>query len=265
MSRFYLTLPSNSSMDYYPQNTVAQYTTKLNSSIELDGEWEVGLTEISFPINIENVARRECFFKISTSSYPHSNRVKITLPSGHYTTFEEVATALRREQMNRLPRVPPVNDVSVNDVPVYFTYDANVDRVKMLIMEPFCVDFSPALARLMGFRHSTIYCVSPWLAEDKMDFGSTVCSIYVYCDLVEHIPVGDTKAPLLRIVNRKSDGDENVHETYNPVMYVPLQKKCFDSVEINMMTDAGVSVPFNSGKSFVVLEFRRATYKYFMT
>ena len=31
MSRFYLTLPSNSSMDYYAENTVAQYTTKLNS------------------------------------------------------------------------------------------------------------------------------------------------------------------------------------------------------------------------------------------
>jgi len=37
------------------------------------------------------------------------------------------------------------------------------------------------------------------------------------------------------------------------------------NIEINMMTDAGVPVPFNSGKSFVVLEFRRATYKYFMT
>jgi len=48
MSRFYMTLPSNSSMDYYPQNSVAQYTTKLNGQIELDGEWEVGLTEISF-------------------------------------------------------------------------------------------------------------------------------------------------------------------------------------------------------------------------
>jgi len=42
-------------------------------------------------------------------------------------------------------------------------------------------------------------------------------------------------------------------------------KKCFDSVEINIMTDTGVSVPFNSGKSFVVLEFRRAAYKYFVT
>ena len=98
-----------------------------------------------------------------------------------------------------------------------------------------------------------------------MEFGSTVRSIYTYCDLVEHIPVGDTKAPLLRIVNRKSNEDGNVHKTFNPVMYVPLQKKCFDSVGINMMTDSGEPVPFNSGKSFVVLEFRRATYKYFVT
>jgi len=48
-------------------------------------------------------------------------------------------------------------------------------------------------------------------------------------------------------------------------MYVLLQKKCSDSVEINMMTDSGEPVPFNSGKSFVVLEFRRASYKYVMT
>jgi len=257
MSRFYLTLPSNSSMDYYPQNTVAQYTTKLNTSVELDGDWEVGLTEISFPYNIENVARRECFFKISTT---HGARVKITLPSGHYNEFEDVAEALYVAQKNRLPPLP-----GPQDVPVRFIYDANADRVKMTIMEPFCVMFSPALARLLGFRDMTEYCVSPFLAEHKMNFGSTVRSIYTYCDLVEHVSVGDTKAPLLRIVNRKSDADENVHETFNPVMYVPLQKKCFDSVEINMMTDAGMPVPFNSGKSFVVLEFRRAAYKYFMT
>ena len=65
MSRFYLTLLSNSSMDYYAQNTVAQYTTKLDSLIELDGEWEVGLTEISFPFEIENVVEGECYFIIS--------------------------------------------------------------------------------------------------------------------------------------------------------------------------------------------------------
>jgi len=252
MSRFYLTLPSNSSMDYYPQNTVAQYTTKLNSSIELDGEWEVGLTEISFPYNIENVMKRECYFEISKTGFEHN--IKIPLPGGYYGEFKDVATALHNEQMNRTGRTP-----------IRFSFDENYNRVKVTITKDLCVDFSPALARLLGFVTMTRYCVSPWTAEHEMDFGSIVRSIYVYCDLVEHVPVGDTKAPLLRIVNRKSEGDGNVHETFNPVMYVPLQKKYFDSVEINMMSDTGKPVPFDSGKSFVVLEFRRAAYKYFAT
>jgi len=53
-------------MDYYPQNTVAQYTTKLNGRIELDGEWEVGLTEISFPFDVDNVPEGECYFVLKS-------------------------------------------------------------------------------------------------------------------------------------------------------------------------------------------------------
>jgi len=49
-----------------------------------------------------------------------------------------------------------------------------------------------------------------------------------------------------------------VHQTLNPILYVPLQKKNFDTVEINIMTDTGVPVPFRYGKAFVVLEFRRS-------
>ena len=55
MSRFHLMLPSNSSMDYYPENTVARFTTKLPNNIDLDGEWEVGLSEISVPSHVHNV------------------------------------------------------------------------------------------------------------------------------------------------------------------------------------------------------------------
>jgi len=78
MSRFYLTLESNSSINYYPQNNVAQYTTKLNGQIELDGEWEVRLTEISFPFDVDNVLEGECYFLINNPVYDDSN-FKITL------------------------------------------------------------------------------------------------------------------------------------------------------------------------------------------
>jgi len=64
MSRFYVTLPSNSSIDCYPDNSVARFMTKLNGVIELEGDCEVGLTEISFPSDIENVSDGHCYYTI---------------------------------------------------------------------------------------------------------------------------------------------------------------------------------------------------------
>jgi len=255
MNRFYLTLPSNSSMDYYPQNTVAQYTSKLSNLIELDGDWEVGLTEVSFPFEIENVLEGECYFIISQRG--SNSSLKVTIPAGHYKGLDDLdmhmkATAMRQMGLS-----------SIEMVPITFTFLKSANRVRMRLHQHFSIEFGIILARLLGFRHNVTYSETSTLAESKMRFRSLVRSIYVYCDLVEHVPVGDTKAPLLRIVNRTSKGNENVHETFNPVLYVPLQKKCFDSVEINLMTDGGIPVPFLLGKSFVVLEFRRAAYKYF--
>ena len=48
---FYITLPSNSSMDIFPDNTLTSFTTKLKSALQLEGRYEVALTEIMFPVN----------------------------------------------------------------------------------------------------------------------------------------------------------------------------------------------------------------------
>ena len=48
MSQFYITLPSDVSSDVYPDNTVANYTTKLSQRIHLDGEYEVALPDIIY-------------------------------------------------------------------------------------------------------------------------------------------------------------------------------------------------------------------------
>ena len=46
----YVTLPSNSSMLYFTQNTLTSFYTKLAKLIiSDDSNWEVALAEISFP------------------------------------------------------------------------------------------------------------------------------------------------------------------------------------------------------------------------
>ena len=50
MSDFYLTLPSNDgSVKYFPGNTNKSWKNRLNKRMDLEGEWEVGMSCISLP------------------------------------------------------------------------------------------------------------------------------------------------------------------------------------------------------------------------
>jgi hypothetical protein len=63
-SMFYLTLPSNSSMNYCPNNTLTHYTTKFSKITDLDGTWEIGLAEIQYPHSWYSVKNNEAWLKV---------------------------------------------------------------------------------------------------------------------------------------------------------------------------------------------------------
>lgn len=62
---FYLTLPSDGSMEAFPQNTVAQFKTLLPQTVDLtDGEWQMGLTEMMYGSSVKNILSNESYFDI---------------------------------------------------------------------------------------------------------------------------------------------------------------------------------------------------------
>lgn len=91
-----------------------------------------------------------------------------------------------------------------------------------------------------------------------------VNSVFVYCDGLEHIIVGDTKAPLLRIVDAEGKNGESVVKMFEEPRYVPLQKKHFDLVEIDIRDQFSKSLFFKSGRAFVMLHFKRAQSQYYL-
>ena len=52
---FYVTLPSDSSMNYFPENKISHFISRLPTPIELKGGWEVGLVEFIYPHTWYNV------------------------------------------------------------------------------------------------------------------------------------------------------------------------------------------------------------------
>jgi len=254
MSSFYVTLPSNSSMDCYPDNSVARFTTKVNCAIELEGDWEVGLTELSFPSDVENVLDGHCYYTIRVEDRFFR---KITLDAKHYASIRDLVREMNAKQQMSIGEVDLFVGFFVSNGKIGMTFEYQ-SQVKV------SVEFSPDLARLSGLRSDETYVTGEdVISEREPNLSSNIRSVYVYCDLLEHVPVGDTKAPLLRIVDKSIELEGNVHRVFNPTLYVPLQKKCFDTEDIDMMVDTGDPVPFLSGKSFVVLEFRRVIHPYF--
>jgi hypothetical protein len=95
-----------------------------------------------------------------------------------------------------------------------------------------------------------------FIGENACDVNRGFSAAYVYCNVLEHTPVGDTKAPLLRIVSVSGKRGDIVRTTYEKPVYVPLQQKSFDSIEIDIRDDTGHPIPFEYGKVVVTLHFR---------
>jgi hypothetical protein len=65
--QFYLTLPSDSSMDVFPNNKLCCFTAKLPQAFQLDHDahWEVALVEIIHPTQIKNVSGNQTIFDVA--------------------------------------------------------------------------------------------------------------------------------------------------------------------------------------------------------
>ena len=80
---FYMTLPSNASMEMHPDNTLTHYVTHLPQRIDLTGEWECGLAEVQYPHTWYNVTDNDVWFFLNTIDATDSSR-RSKLSCGYY-------------------------------------------------------------------------------------------------------------------------------------------------------------------------------------
>ena len=99
-SEFTIHLPSNVQPNRFPNNTASAYSTQLDQPIHLDGEWEVALTELSYPNSINLF--HNCSFKFTTKRHDfclldpsqggHLKRLEFILPEKF--TAETICTEM---------------------------------------------------------------------------------------------------------------------------------------------------------------------------
>jgi len=128
---------------------------------------------------------------------------------------------------------------------------------------------SDELRRLLGFDTRDVRLTN--VGDDSVDYeGDYVGDIaagkqvmFVYCGLVHCVPVGDTQAPLLRIINVERGSGSIYQKYFEKPRYLPVQKRHFDTVEVDIRNDYGETMAFDAGKLIITLHFRRVKGNYF--
>lgn len=266
--QFYLTLPSNSSMDYYPQNTVANFITQLSRPIKLDGSWEVAIVEVHYPCSLLTLGEnsvvyihaypRDAYERIKTNAWEREEEpnfdtivpiiVVATLTPGDYTDVKEVIDIINKFE-------------SISDY-VYFNYDEKTKRVEITSKAHVIqIEFSAQLALQLGFSpgENNIVKNNQSVRPANLRVGLP-SQMYIYCDVVEPQFVGDYTAPLLQMINVDTAdyvyGSSRFVQFISP-HYVSVLKTSFESVEIDLRDNTGKKLPFKFGTSCVKLHFRK--------
>ena len=175
MSRFYLMLPSNSSINYYPENTVARFTTKLLNNIDLDGECEVGLSEIYVPSHVYIVIEGLCYYDIYLANTQNKCHAGVIQTSN-------LIAELHHAQREQIP--PQSHEVFF----VEFSYESDSGKVKMAYLAStpsrIQVEFSPDMARLFGYSPKIRYTQQhSRVSKFPPDMRGRIHSVYVYCQI----------------------------------------------------------------------------------
>lgn len=234
---FYITLISDSSRRFFPDNKISQFTTQLPSAIELtNGAWEVALVDIIYPHTWYNIRKDNNLFGFDLGDGKLQGR---RLPPGCYETIPDILNAIRIDSLRNK---------------IEFNYHSVTKRVKFKTEGMAKFVLKEGMAELMGFEAGEYqgFGQSEFVADPKASFHV----MYVYCDLVEPQIVGDVQAPLLKIVTVEGKDGEIVNAHFPRPIYLPVIRQHFQTIQVDIRLHTGDLVPFERGKVFLVLHFR---------
>ena len=147
----------------------------------------------------------------------------------------------------------------VKEVNKFFIYNNKPDKITEIAL-------SPAIAKTLGFeieKNTNIIknirlAKGGGFASHFPDIDPGVRQIYVYMpDIIEDSFVGDSKSPLLRVINVDKPSGSWAENVYTLEYHHRIIQKRINSIRLTLHSGSGNEVRFASGNVIVILHFRK--------
>ena len=243
------------------------FTNFLPEQLNLEGQWEVSLSQISYPSMYQNVTERRIMFfgkKISNSSEFYY------LQPGPYPSITNIVEAMNTLIQERHNHSEICITVKVSrrtqKVEIYL---ANEGSGLALFITGLGHIFGSNVGKEFGVMLRGKGPHKPEFAYDIVRMHS----LMIYTDLIDYKIVGDTRAPLLRwflFISKLKSGDIITtgqymnYQTFSNLQFRPLLKKFFHSIHIDLRDTSGEKLLFVSvGITRLILMFKKASNVHF--
>ena len=275
MDSFTIELLSNASFNCYPNNSLSSFTNFLPEQIHLKGEWEVAISEISYPSLYQNVTEGKFVFVDGRESPEEKRKIQpMHVEPGLYPSIVYIVVAMNDKVRKRIG----AQKYEYNGI--YVSVDKITQKVAIHLPEDQSVFIiqSADLSHIFGCdleQNQTGVIMKgkrPHYPQYPYDI-IRIHSLMIYSDIIENNIVGDTKTPLLRcipFISKVKNGDILTtgqymnYQSFTNLQFKNLLKNFFHSIKIELRDTTGEKIPFVSvGITRVVLLFRKISENHF--
>jgi hypothetical protein len=244
-SPFFITLASNASENSH----IGNFKTTLPYAINLRCPYEIALHSIILPLSqdiITNFPETNGFLE---------NQVVLTymsdslfVPTCSFTTGQELVSVINNSIKKQL-------DIITNgkgEAPL--SYDRLTKRCHIRLVDNLSkIQFSERLAYFLGLEGQIT--AFPCDAKFAVCLGYDLAYIYAN-DLIEPQILCNVKAPVLKVISLPPGNGENIEINVTKPQYLPLRDNELKNITIQIKNDKNQIIPFNSGKTLLVLHCR---------
>lgn len=266
----YVDVISNASMNIYEDNTLSKFTNKLNHPLILEGDWEVGIKEVFYPIQFKAIRRK---VKIAIFAVPE----QVFTTEFHYNDSDEIRILLNGLNESIASICPKSwtapyfeeHEESVTEK------DKDKDTEKRIRIvggsdgkyKVYPQIYELNLVKTLGFDSNTFFnqlrnAVKNQLkyvhAKSRPEIGIKSHLLFIYTDIIREHFVGDATSRLLRVVPLSKGNFEKLgHVSFPQPIYYPVRSCKIETINIIMCDESGSQVKFKSGRTFISLHFRK--------
>ena len=252
---FYMTVPSNASMDIFSNNTLANFRIQLPRRLYLNQRYEVALVEMQYPLRWETFSESSSYLLQCRLPVERDRFIvkKTAIPEGYYKSMDELVTGINASLRGlMLINGHPTDAIVLTEKPLK-------QRVQLSCQAGYSIKFSTECSHVLGMDPDLNYSGPSSWSRRSYDISRGFYSLYVYCSIVEPQIVGDIYAPPLRTVPVEGERGQHVIKTFLDPHYLQVNADEVRVIEINIKDDTGHDVPFMSGRVMCKLHFRQKT------